>query len=182
VLFSVLFGFVGVNFLAFNGDALREISAQFLSLAEKQSATVPLMVGHRCMGVSVAFTGNPAQSREHYDHALSMYDPAVHRAFASRFTSDIRVANLQFRSLTLWLLGYPDAALADVDQALTDAREIGQAFTTMPALNVVILTLMFSGSYAKASAEADHLPHWQMKKARPYGRLAGWRITVACWL
>ena len=31
----------------------------------------------------------------------------------------------------LWLLGYPDAALADVDQALRHAREIGHAATLM---------------------------------------------------
>src|SRR5262245_21582048 len=173
VLFSVLFGFWGVNFLAFNGDALHEVSAQFLSLAEKQSATVPLMVGHRCMGVSLACTGNPAQSREHYDRAISMYDSAVHRKFASRFTSDIRVANLQFRSMTLWLLGYPDAALADVDQALTEAREIGQVFTTMPALNIVTFTLILCGKYAKADVQASQLTALADEKGVPFWRASG---------
>ena len=32
------------------------------------------------------------------------------------------------------MLGYPEAALADVEQALRDAREIGQAATLMYAL------------------------------------------------
>jgi len=173
VLFSVLFGFWAANFLAFNGDALRELAAQFLSLAEKQGATVPLMVGHRNMGVSLACTGNPAQGREHYDRALSMYDPAVHREFATRFTADIRVATLVFRSWTLWLLGYPDAALADADQALTEAREIGQVSTTMPALNVVILTLMLCGNYAKADVEASHLTALADEKGVPYWKAGG---------
>ena len=31
---------------------------------------------------------------------------------------------LSFRSYALWLLGYPEAALADIDQALKDAREM----------------------------------------------------------
>ena len=34
-----------------------ELAAQFLALAEKQGATVPLMVGHRLMGVSLVHTG-----------------------------------------------------------------------------------------------------------------------------
>jgi predicted ATPase len=35
LLFSVLFGFWAVNFVRFNGDALRDLAAQFLALAEK---------------------------------------------------------------------------------------------------------------------------------------------------
>jgi hypothetical protein len=34
----------------------------------------------------------------------------------------------------MWLLGYPAAALRDNDDALRDAREIGQAQTLMYAL------------------------------------------------
>jgi predicted ATPase len=173
VLFSVLFGFWGVNFLAFNGDVLRELSAQFLSLAEKQGATVPLMVGHRCMGVSLLCAGDPSLGRQHHDRALSMYDPAVYRAFAMRFTSDMRVATLTFRVWTLWLLGYPDAALADVKQALTDAHEIGLASTTMPALNIIILTLIFCGNYASADEKANQLTALADEKGVPYWKAAG---------
>ena len=39
--------------MAFNGDVLRELAAQFLALAEKQGATVPLMIGHRLMAMSL---------------------------------------------------------------------------------------------------------------------------------
>ena len=37
------------------------------------------------------------------------------------------MAILTFRSWALWLLGYPEAAFADLAQALKDAREIAQA-------------------------------------------------------
>ena len=50
LLFSVLYGFWVANYVAFNGDVMRELAAQFLALAEKQGATVPLMIGHRLMG------------------------------------------------------------------------------------------------------------------------------------
>ena len=134
LLFSVLYGFWAANYVAFNGDVMRELAAQFLALAEKQGATVPLMIGHRLMGMSLLFTGDIAEGRAHYDQALALYDPAEHRPLATRFGQDIRVAILSFRSLALWLLGYPEAALADADHALKDAREIGQAATLMFAL------------------------------------------------
>ena len=48
-----------------------------------------------------------------------------------RFGQDPEVAcSGHYRSLALWLLGYPEAALADIDDALKEAREIGQAPST----------------------------------------------------
>ena len=41
---------------------------------------------------------------------------------------------LSYRSIALWMLGYPEAALADTESMLKDAREIGQAATLMYAL------------------------------------------------
>ena len=41
LLFSVLYGFWVANYVAFNGDVMRELAAQFLALAEKQGTTVP---------------------------------------------------------------------------------------------------------------------------------------------
>ena len=65
LLFSVLYGFWVANYVAFNGEVMRELAAQFLALAEKQGATVPLMIGHRLMGISLVFTGDIAQGRAH---------------------------------------------------------------------------------------------------------------------
>ncbi len=158
LLFSVLYIFWAVNYLAFNGDAMRELAAQFLTLAEKQGAmTGPLMIGHRLMGNSLFLTGDLTEGRAHFDQALALYDPAEHRVLAARFSQDIRVAILCNRSWALWLLGYPDAALADVDHALEDAREIGQAATLLYALLHVSVTDIHCGNYATATAVLDEL-------------------------
>ena len=47
LLFSVLYGIVIANSVAFKGGVMRELAAQFLALAEKQGATAPLVIGHR---------------------------------------------------------------------------------------------------------------------------------------
>ena len=157
LLFSVLYGFWVANYVAFNGDLARELAAQFLALAEKQGATVPLMIGHRLMGTSLLCTGDIAQGRAHFDRAIALYDPAEHRPLATRFGQDVRVAILSFRSWALWLLGYPEAALADADHALKDAREIGQAATLMFALSLTSLAHFFCGNYAAADTQSDEL-------------------------
>jgi predicted ATPase len=157
LLFSVLYGFWTANFAAFNGDAVRDVAAQFLALAEKQRATGPLMIGHRLMGNSLAYTGGIAESRAHYDLAIALYDPAEHRPLATRFAVDSGVANLGFRSQALWLLGYPEAALTDTEHARKDAREIGQAATLMYALFQTSFTYTRCGNYATATALVDEL-------------------------
>ena len=157
LLFSVLYGVWGVDRIAFNGDAMRELSAQFLALAAKQSATVPLMNGHRIVGVSLVLTGDISEGRECLDRAITLYDPVEHPTLAARFAVDIAVSILCYRSIALWLLGYPDAALADTKRVVQHARGIGQAASLMFALHHSSLTQIQFGHYAAANADADEL-------------------------
>jgi predicted ATPase len=57
----------------------------------------------------------------------------------------------------LWLLGYPESALADANQALSDAREIDQAATLMYGLTIARLTDVFCGNYVAANAQTDEV-------------------------
>ena len=157
LLYSVLYTFWAANYLAFDGDAMRQLAAQFLTRAEKQAATVPLMIGHRLTGNSLLLTGEPSEGRAHFDQALALYDPTAHRPLAARFGQDIRVAILCNRSWALWLLGYPNAAIADSNQAIKDAREIGQAASLMYALLHALTTHVLRRNYATASTLADEL-------------------------
>jgi predicted ATPase len=158
-----------VNLVAFNGDVIRDLAAQFLALAEKQGTTVPVMIGHRLMASSLMLTGDLAQGRAHYDQAIALYDPIEHRPLTTRFGQDVGVAILSFRSLSLWLLGYPTAALADLAQALKHAREIGQVATLMYAL---VHTTMFvhipCGNYASAKPALDEVIALADEKRAPF--------------
>ena len=157
LLFSVLYGLLAANFVAFNGHAACELATEILALAEKQGTTAPLMIGHRIMGSSLLITGDIAEGRAHYDLALAFYSPAEHRPLATRFGQNVRVAILSFRPLALWLLGYPKAALADHEQAVRDAREIGHAATLMYALSNTAMTHILCGSYATATTLTNEL-------------------------
>src|SRR6516164_9169112 len=96
-----------------------------------------------------------AQSRAHLDRSITLYDPPAHRSMATRFGHDNRVAALIYRSWALWMLGYPEAALADAERALKYARELGQAATLMLALCFTSLTYSLSGDYSAANARLD---------------------------
>ena len=164
----MLYGIWVNNAGAFNGGAVRELAAQFLTLAEKQGAPVPLLVGHRIMGVSLMFTGNLVESRDHFHRAVALYDPVQHPAFAARFGQDPGAAVLGFRSLAQWLLGYGEGAAASADQALEIARNTGQVSTLMYVLFFVSPLHLLMGNYATAAAQAQELLALAEEKAASF--------------
>ena len=157
LLFSPLYGLCIANYVAFNGDVMRELAAQFLAVAKKQRTTGPLMIGHRLMAMSLASTGELVEGLGHYNQALALYDPAEHRSLATRFGQDARIAILSYRSLALWVLGYPEAALADAENAVKDAREIEQVASLMYALFHAAETHILCGNYITANVLTDEL-------------------------
>ncbi|MBR0934455.1 adenylate/guanylate cyclase domain-containing protein [Bradyrhizobium jicamae] len=173
MLFSVIYGFWVVNIAGFNGDAARELAAEFVGLAERQGRTGPLLLGHRMMGVTLMSVGDPVQGRAHLDRALDLFDPAEHRDLAARFGTDAQVAILEWRSRTLWLLGYPEAAHEDVERSFRVAREIGHAATLMHALAHSTITLILCGSYAEAASRARELIVLAGEKGSSYWKANG---------
>ncbi len=156
LLFLVLYGGWVGNFVAFNGDAARELAAQFLALAEKQRATVPLMVGHRLMGSSLLMTGDVPEGRAHLDQAVALYDSLPsNRPLATRFGLDAGVVTLGYRSHALWSLGFPEAARADAERAVALAREIGHAAALMHALSHMVIPHTLCGNQVAAGAQAQ---------------------------
>jgi class 3 adenylate cyclase/predicted ATPase len=157
ILFSVLYGAWVKNYVAINGDEIRNIAAQFLALAEKQGAMVPLLVGHRIMGTSLLCTGNVAQSLAHLDQAMGLYNSVKDPPPPTRFGQDVRASILLYRSLALWFSGYPVTALAAINDALAHARAINHAATLMYTLVHTSLARIHFGDYAAARTETDEL-------------------------
>ena len=111
-------------------------------------------------------TGDIAQGRAYLDQAIALYDPAEHRPLATRFGQDVGVAILSYRSLALWFLGYPDAALGDADDVLKHAREIGHAATLMYALAHASWIKVCCRNYTTANEDAVELAALADEKGR----------------
>ena len=173
LLYSVLYGFWVANYAGFNGDVMRDLAEQFQSIAKEKAATFPLMMGHRLMGTTLLFMGDPAQGRHHLDRALTLYDTAAHRALAPRFGQDVRVAAFSYRSWSDWILGYPDAAVADAERALADARDIDQAAELMHALALKGFNSIWRGNYGLAKEEGRELAALAEEKGSAFFRTSG---------
>jgi predicted ATPase len=135
------------------------------------------------MGISLVLTGEMTDGRDHLDRVIAAYNPAEHRPLGTRFGHDVRVSALSWRALALWMLGRPDAALADAAQALRDAREIGHAATLMFALSHTSFTLIHCGNYAAARALIEELVALAGAKGSLYWKaygslLQGWLCVL----
>jgi class 3 adenylate cyclase/predicted ATPase len=173
LLFLALFALFQTVFVGFDGDVAGERAAQMLALAEKQGGKLPLMLGHRAMGVISVLTGNFAEARVHLNQVIALHDPAEHRPLATRFANDIRSVALLFRSPTLWLLGYPEVALASEGQALNEVRETGEAGSLMHAVDLTCMSQLLRGNYAIAKALSDELIALAEEKGSAYWRASG---------
>ncbi len=164
LLFSVLYSLFVANFNSFNAGAVTGSAAQFLKLAEEQETPVPRMLGHRLVGVAQTTTGNFAGALTHLDHVVASYNATEHRQLASRFGQDIRVAALCFRSWDQWMIGYPDAALADAKSAVEEARDRGQGVPLMYSLYFASFALILAGQYTAVKARLHELLPMALEK------------------
>ena len=180
LLFLVLYGAWAANYVAFNAEITGQLAAQFLAHAEKQGTTVPLMWGHRLLGSSLAVAGDIDEGRAHFDQAIALYHPVLHRPLATRLGQDVGVTILSMRSSVLWLLGYPESALADATLAIKNAREIGQAATVMFALNhTAMLVDIPRGNYTTAKAALDEVIALADEKGTSFWKALG-IMSTAC--
>ena len=174
LLFTVLYGVAIANYVRIDGDALHALASQFLALAQKQAEEVPVMIGHRVMGHALLLTGDFVKSRAHYDKALRLYDPVKHGIAAARVGGqDARMSVLVHRARTLWLLGYPDAALADARRAVSHAHEIEHAATLMYALNHASYTYVHCGDYHSTDAALAELAQLTDEKGAAFWKANG---------
>jgi predicted ATPase len=157
LMFSVLYSFWVANFNGFHASTVTKLAAQFLARAgEKKEATLQ-MLGQRLVGVSQATIGNLAEVASQFDRAIVSYNPVEHRQLSARFGQDIRVAALCYRSWIRWMLGYPEAALADAKTAVAEAREVAQGVPLMYSLYFTSYAFIHCGEYQAADAQLDEL-------------------------
>jgi predicted ATPase len=173
LLFRALDALFVANIAAFDGDPAREGAARLMALAEKLGGKVPLIGGHAAMGAVSVYTGNFAEAVVHGDQVIALYDPVEHQPLARRHGRDLRMGTLCWRSLALWALGYPEAAFASAEQAVSVARETGRAGVLMYTLSFTCLTQLISGNFAIAKPLSDELIVLADEKGAMFWKVVG---------
>jgi len=129
VHFFVLYGLWVSNLTTGAIAASLEHATNFLSSAQSQPSSGPLLVGHRTLAYSLLLSGDYPAALAHVETAASLYRPDEHRDSALHYGQDIGVSALVFLCWALWHRGYPDQSARAADRALALSRELGHAHT-----------------------------------------------------
>jgi predicted ATPase len=177
--FFVLYGLWVSNLGAGAIAAALEHATNFLSSAQSQPSSGPLLVGHQILGHSLMLSGDYPAALAHLETAASLYRPGEHRDDALHYGQDIGVCAFVQSSWALWHRGYLDQSARAADRALAYSRQLGHAHTLAHALYFAGMAAVFARDVATACAHgndcvalaSEHgFPHWAAR-----GRiLQGW--------
>ena len=123
-IFFALFGLYGNCHVSGDFRSARERAQKLLRLAQTTGDHTHLVLAHYAMGETCLHNGELELAREHQEIVLSLYDEMRDRALAFRLGADVKPGILSYAGGNLWLLGYPDQALATVKKAIAFAQTL----------------------------------------------------------
>jgi predicted ATPase len=132
--FPVLFGLWQCYALGGEGQRARTVGEQLLTLAQHQPDPGLLLEAHRALGATLLSLGEFASARAHAEQGLALYDPQQHHTHAFLYGQDPGMSCCLYAAVALWVLGYPDQALARSHEALTIAQERSHPYSVSMAL------------------------------------------------
>jgi len=153
--FSVLYGLWVSTFNRGAIAAALEHATNFLSIAQSQPSSGPLLMGHRTRASSLVVSGDYPAALAHLETAASLYRPNEHRDSAFHYGQDIGVSALGQLSWALWHRGYPDRSVRAADRALTYSRQLGHAHTLAHAFWFTGMAAVFARDVATVHAHIN---------------------------
>ena len=107
----------------------RELGETLLRLAQRTHDPALAVIAHYALGSTWFCLGALPAARQHLEEGIARYTPDQRRAPVFRMGQDPGVACRTYAALTLWLLGYPEQALARLHEALALAHELSHPFS-----------------------------------------------------
>jgi len=153
--FSVLYGLWVSNHVGGAIAAGLEHATNFLSFAQSQASSGPLLVGHRILAYSLICSGDHRAALAHIETAASLYRPDEHRDSALHYGQDIGVSAFVQLSFALWHRGYPDQSARAADRALALSRQLGHAHTLAYAFSHAGVAAVFARDVATVYARSN---------------------------
>jgi predicted ATPase len=107
----------------------RELGETLLRLAQRTDDPALAVIAHYALGTTWLYLGALPAARQHLKEGIARYMPDQHRAPVFRLGSDPGVACPAHAAWALWLLGYPEQALAHLHEALALAHELSHPYS-----------------------------------------------------
>jgi predicted ATPase len=135
----------------------RQTLEELLSLPQAQNDPTYQMIGHRGLGAVMLHTGQLIAAREHLQKSLALYDPALHGNHAVLYGIDPKEKASSYLALTLWMLGYPDQAVALERAAVAHVEMLNHSHSLAQGLTYLCILYILAQEYELVLAPAQRL-------------------------
>ena len=135
-VFPVLWGLW--NFYEVKGqvDTALQLAEQMIQLARESKDTALLLEANYALGDTLFWAGDFERSLQHVEEAVKLYERPKHHSLAFVYGGyDPSVASQAFASWDLWMLGYPEQAVAMSDKAVGLSNSLHHPFSQAIALS-----------------------------------------------
>ena len=179
----VLFGLGLFYMVRADYPVARQLGEHLLGLAAQRDETPLSVIAHMTLGLTSYYLGELLPARSHFEEGIARDTPAQRSLPLFRAGHDPGVGCHSGAARTLWLLGYPDQALARVQDGLALATELAYPFSSAYALGFAVQVYQFRGEGQEVSDHAEAavtlsteqgFAHWLAQGTI----LQGWALTT----
>jgi predicted ATPase len=128
-LVPVLFGLWRFYLVRAQLHTARELGETLLRLAQQAGDPALAVLAHYALGATWLWLGALPAARLHAEETIARYTPDQRRVLAFRMGHDPGVGCRVQAAVTLWLLGYPEQALARLHESLALAHTLSHPYS-----------------------------------------------------
>jgi predicted ATPase len=160
-------------------DLAQRLDDHLLEMSGQRNDAAGLIMGHASSGRTLLYIGKFASSRSHLEKVLRLYDPISHGSLGYQTGSHPRVGTKGQLGIALFCLGFPDQALAQINEGIAEALTLKHPPTLVSSLALSCRLLSLSGDYAALDERTSQLIAVATEQGFPlYGALGaiyrGW--------
>lgn len=156
----------------------RRLAGEILAIAERDGAVTQLVAAHWAMGATLGNMGEIVPAKTHFERGIALYDPAQHDEYTAVHGFDPGVAcRVELGGRILWLLGYPDRAVAMIHEARDLARRLAHPPSVAFALTFEAVLRQLRGEPAQCLERANEA----LADERAPSNLRAWASLCRGW-
>ncbi len=154
-LFPMLFGLRSFHLIRGELQPAFDLAQQLVRLAESMQDYGLLVEAHLAQGNSLFLFGKLVSALEHFERAISLYDPQKHHVHAFVYGLDPQVFCFGRSAWILELLGYSDQALKKMGEAVALAHRQSHAFSLAVAVVHMIVISYLRREWPRLQEQAE---------------------------
>ena len=172
--FPVLCGLWEFYLVRADLDAAQDLAVQLQSIPTDSDKSEFFLESQRILGATAFWRGDLGSAQHHLKRALATSENDNDTRHTPVYGQDSRVAALASSACVSWLMGFPDQALQQINEAVERANHISHPFSIVYATYFAAIVYQLEGN-AEKTLELSELT---IKHSRQY-EFSFWQETAA---